>query len=134
MPSSVFDPPAGALGKRKHSEAFEQKKPAANKAVKRQKTVVGPKVKAAKKVPSAASIVAKTEEDELAKAKAKCEVYSESLAAIQKEIREMVICESPKVEEIGKGEFEMSTEKQKSGIADSESRLDSGSLDSSQAE
>ena len=66
MPSSVCEPPAGVLGKRKHGEAFDQKKPVPTKAVKRQKTISWPKVKAVNKVPSAASIVANKEEDELA--------------------------------------------------------------------
>ena len=65
-PSSACDQPAGVLGKRKHSEAFDQKKPAPTKAVKRQKTISGPKVKAVNKVPSAASIKAEKVVDELA--------------------------------------------------------------------
>ena len=44
----------------------------------------------------------------------------------------MVISESPKVEEIDKGEFEMSTEKQKPCLNDGESRPDSSLLDNSQ--
>ena len=81
---------------------------------------------------SIGSDLARVNEDQLANEK--CQEYKGSLAAIQERIQEIQLSDSPKVEEIGKGEFEMSTEKANPKKVAQETQLDASLVDGSQTD